>query len=94
MDVTGFRVLETACFYGSYAQSASSVRFWMRDKLGHAGIRRLLERLLFTRPMRVAFLPLFFVLDRLQKSSSLTVVCAPAGKGEVGDSAEVGTVEQ
>lgn len=77
MEATGFRVLETACFYGSYAASASSLRFWLRDHLRHAGSRQLLEKFIFSRPMRLAFFPYFFVTDRLKRSSSLTVLCTP-----------------
>jgi len=79
MDVTGFRVVDSACFYGSYSASASSMRFWLRDRFGHTRAVRVLERLLFARATRLAFLPAFFVLDRLKRSSSVTMVCARAG---------------
>jgi 2-polyprenyl-3-methyl-5-hydroxy-6-metoxy-1,4-benzoquinol methylase len=80
IDATGFCTLETACFYGSYAASASSMRFWLRDNLKYDLVRRLFENLLFSRPMRLAFAPYFFIVDHLRLSSSLVVVCAQAKK--------------
>ena len=91
MEATGFRVLDSACFYGSYSAAASSMRFWLRDRLGHEGARRLLERVLFARATRLAFLPAFFVLDRWKKSSSLTAICAPVQPEVPGGTVRTGT---
>jgi SAM-dependent methyltransferase len=77
MALTGFRIVEMCSFYGSYSAWASSIRFWLRDKLGREGLRELLEKILFSMPMRLAFAPYFVISDRLAKSSSLTVVCTP-----------------
>jgi SAM-dependent methyltransferase len=71
----GFRVAETRCLYGSHAAAMTSVSFWLRAKVKDKRRLARLEPVLFARPVRLLTLPYFFVLDRLQLASGLTLFC-------------------
>lgn len=72
-DKSGFRILDMRCLYGSHAAAASSFRFWMRAK--NFKWSKMIEKILFSLPFRVMSAPYFFLMDRLQLSSTLTVTC-------------------
>lgn len=74
------RVLRTATTAGSYHAFALGLRFWAQARLSTAGqerVRRILEAL----PLRLAAAPFFYLVDRLGKSTLLTVAAQPAGQG-------------
>ena len=76
IERTGYRVVETKCFYGSHAAAMSSVRFWLRSIRMNGRFRETLEQVLFSWPLRLATSPFFYATDRLQLSSPLTVFCS------------------
>ncbi|MGB9872409.1 MAG: class I SAM-dependent methyltransferase [Anaerolineae bacterium] len=78
-DKSGFRIVDMRCLYGSYAAAASSIRFWIRAKKRNAKGLKLVERILFSLPLRILASPCFFLMDRLRLSSALTVTCVKAG---------------
>jgi len=78
IERTGYRVVETRCFYGSHAASMSSIRFWLRSRRMNGRFRETLEQVLFSRPLRLMTSPFFYATDRLQLSSPLTVICSKA----------------
>lgn len=61
----GFRLIGHSCLYGGYAAAASSVRFWLRAQSLSTGARKLLERALFSYPLRLLAAPGFTVMGRL-----------------------------
>ena len=72
---TGFRMVKRRCLYGSHAALASSFRFWVRANLDSPTLRRMMEELLFLRIVRLLAVPYFFTMDRLLKSTAVTVFC-------------------
>lgn len=74
LEKAGFQILETRCLYGSHAAAMSSIRFWLRSELIDPRIREPLERMLFSRFLRILTAPYFYLMDRLQLSGPLTVV--------------------
>lgn len=75
VEKAGFSILKTLCLYGSHAATMSSIRFWLRAKARNAKWREPLEHILFARAFRLMTLPIFFVIDRLQLSTALTIFC-------------------
>ncbi len=76
---SGFRPEKLACISGGYLTFVLSIRFWARDHLSTRGqhwLRVLLESL----PMRLVTAPLFYLVDRLQKSTVVTVVARPTAQ--------------
>jgi SAM-dependent methyltransferase len=76
LDKAGFRIEETACIAGSYPAFVLSMRFWAGEHLSPAGQRRL-RRLLEALPARVLTAPLFYLVDRLERGTVVTVVARP-----------------
>lgn len=79
LSQANLRVVRAACAAGSYHTVALALRFWARERLSTAGqerVRRIVEAL----PVRVITAPLFFLVDRLGKSTMITVVAQPAGQ--------------
>ena len=72
---TGFRVVKRRCLYGSHAALASSFRFWVRANIDNPTLRGIMEELLFLRIVRLLAAPYFFTMDRLLKSTAVTVFC-------------------
>jgi len=78
----GLRVLRAGCTAGSYHAFALGLRFWARERLTTAGQKRL-RRILNVLPVRLATAPVFFLVDRLGKSTLLTVTAqGQDGEGE------------
>jgi SAM-dependent methyltransferase len=73
---SGFRVTEMACISGSYLTFVLSVRFWARDHLP-ARMQNWLRALLESLPVRLVAAPVFYLVDRLQKCTVITVVARP-----------------
>jgi len=74
---SGFRPKAMACVSGSYLTCVLSVRFWAQEHLSARGqhwLRVFLESL----PVRLATAPFFYLVDRLQKSTVVTVAAQPA----------------
>ncbi len=75
MAEAGLTVVDTACVYGSHSIAATSVRFWLRDRLRQDGLRRVLEKAILSRGVRLAAVPWFLACDRLRWSSARTFLC-------------------
>lgn len=78
LEQTGFWIEQTACISGSYPAFVLSVRFWARDHLAPSA-QGLLRRMLESLPVRLATSPFFYLLDRLRRSTVVTVVARPRG---------------
>lgn len=68
---TGFAVCETACVYGTFALTMTSVRFWLSSLTGKRN--PMVEKILFSPIMQLLTLPYFYLQDQLKLSSSITV---------------------
>jgi 2-polyprenyl-3-methyl-5-hydroxy-6-metoxy-1,4-benzoquinol methylase len=75
MTEVGLMVVGTACVYGSHSIAATSVCFWLRDRLRQDGLRYVLEKAILSRGARLAAVPWFLASDRLGWSSARTFVC-------------------
>jgi 2-polyprenyl-3-methyl-5-hydroxy-6-metoxy-1,4-benzoquinol methylase len=76
LAASGFKVKKYFCFSGGYPAFTVSLRFWARDHLpswGQKSLRLLAE----SPPARLAFAPFFYLMDRLVKSTVVTVVAVP-----------------
>ncbi|MEJ2208787.1 MAG: class I SAM-dependent methyltransferase [Anaerolineae bacterium] len=78
-----FRIEKMACISGGYLTFVLSVRFWAREHLSARG-QRWLRVVLESLPLRLLTAPLFYVIDRLQKSTVVTVVARPNNLRDVG----------
>jgi len=76
---TGFHIERTACISGSYLAFVLSIRFWAREHLSTRVQKRLLG-LLESLPIRLVVGPYFYLVDRLEKSTVVTVVAHPRGR--------------
>jgi SAM-dependent methyltransferase len=85
---TGFRVQRMTCISGGYPTFALSLRFWARDHLSEPARKRL-QRTLEALPVRLAVAPYFYLVDRLGKSTVVTVVARPDDRKHPDELAEV-----
>ncbi len=72
LESAGFILQRMACISGAYPTFVLSVRFWARDRFSpraQAWMQRVLELL----PVRLLAAPFFQIVDRLKKSSVITV---------------------
>jgi SAM-dependent methyltransferase len=65
----GFQTIDRACFYGAHAAFMSSFRFWLRGRFHNSN-----PDFLFSLPVRVLLAPFFFVEEKLNLSSSMTLI--------------------
>lgn len=72
LQKTGFAYLDDRCIYGEHAAAMSSVRFWMKAK--HPNYNKGLEKVLFSMPIRILMSPIFYITDRMKKSSPITII--------------------
>jgi SAM-dependent methyltransferase len=78
---TGFRVEEFFCFSGGYPAFTLSLRFWARAHLPPWG-RQVLKTLTESPVARLAFAPYFYLMDRMVKSTVVTVAAKPEKEWE------------
>lgn len=76
---TGFNVERVACISGSYPAFVLSMRFWAQEHLSAPAQERL-RRLLKAPPIRLATAPYFYLVDKLVKSTVVTVFAHPGGR--------------
>jgi len=76
LNRSGFRIASMACISGSYLTFVLSIRFWAQDHLS-ARAQHWLRVFLESLPVRLATAPFFFLVDRLQKSTVITVTAQP-----------------
>ena len=77
-EQAGFRVVELVCLGGTYHVLMQSWRFWLRQHVRAGWQFQLARRALDNLVVRLALLPLLWVIDRkLGKGSNLTVVAQP-----------------
>lgn len=79
LSQAGLRVERMTCTSGSYPTFVLGVRFWAQEHLSTAAqgrVRRILESL----PARVLSAPPFFLVGKLGKSTSTTVLARPVGE--------------
>lgn len=70
LEKSGFELVGTKCFFGSFDMSMSSLRFLLRAR--HPKIAYLTENLLFSFPIRLFTAPFFWMVDSLKMSTSMT----------------------
>lgn len=79
LEQAGFRVVDLICLGGTYGVLMLSWRFWLRQHVGDGRLFRLGQRLLDNLPVRIALMPLLWLVDRrLRRGSVVTVVAQPA----------------
>ena len=72
MQTTDFKIINNLCFYGQHAAAMSSVRFLLRSKLNNR--YKFIEDFLFSYPLKGLLAPIFYVQDKMKKSSQVTIV--------------------
>jgi SAM-dependent methyltransferase len=70
---TGFRPQEVSFFTGRYYVFVLSTQLWLEGRLENAKLRNVILSLMRSWPVRLLALPFYGVLDRLGKSSTMTV---------------------
>lgn len=75
LNEIGFRVDHTVCLYGSYFAFMSSIQFYLRDNFRqHTRLLRIVDRFLFSYPMRLILSPYFLLSDKMKWSTSITLI--------------------
>jgi SAM-dependent methyltransferase len=74
MDEYGFKEVERRCLYGSHAATATSLTLVAKTQPRLQSHQEMLRRVLFSKPMRIASLPYFNIIDRNLRGSNVTVV--------------------
>jgi SAM-dependent methyltransferase len=77
---SGFKIIDRQCVYGSYALFMSGARFWLRGRSSPPRIYPRLEKVMFSMPLRVAAVPLFWILDALKVTTAPTDLCVKIGQ--------------
>ena len=72
LQKTNFTYIEDHCIYGEHAAAMSSIRFWIKAK--HPEYNKGLERVLFSLPLRILLSPIFYITDKMKKSSPITII--------------------
>ncbi len=74
LEISGYRVLHSYCFYGRYTTFANSVIIGLRARLGYTALRQGLEAFVRFSLWRYLFRPYFALVDRLERGAILTIV--------------------
>lgn len=74
----GFAPERMGCASGSYFAFMLSWRLLVEDKISAPRFRRLLDRLVNNQVFRALSMPYFWIVDRLGRGASLTVIARPA----------------
>lgn len=67
---TGFKLVNSRCFFGSFALTMSSARFYFRAK--YPRFAPIVEKVIFSNLFHFITAPLFWLMDRLKISSPIT----------------------
>ncbi len=70
----GFDVVRAECAFGGYYTFSASLRLWIKQQVRHQGARKIWLRLLDVPGLRLPFIPLTAIVDRLGRGNKLTVV--------------------
>lgn len=70
----GLIEVDRRCLYGSHAATSTSLLFVFQQLIGQSYTLEVIERVVFSKLMRVLLTPYFWVADRFVKSSNVTVV--------------------
>lgn len=74
LDDHGFEIVDTRCLYGSYHAFWLSIQFYFRSQKKESWYL-VAAKLSRSRLLRLFSMPYFFLLDRLQAGTILTVTC-------------------
>ena len=74
MGEYGLHEAERRCLYGSHAATATSITLVAKTKPAIQAWEHTLRRVVFSKPMRVACVPYFTLVDRARKGSNVTAV--------------------
>lgn len=77
----GFDVVSMQCAFGGYYTFTASLRLWINQRVRHQTARKLWLRLLNVPGMRLPFVPITAVADRLGRGNKLTVVARKTDTG-------------
>lgn len=69
----GFYVEDMNCNIGSYPTFLLSLRFWMSQKNWNQSLQKRINSLLYSAPMRLFMLPIFYLYSRGHRGPLLTV---------------------
>jgi len=72
LQKSGFNIERTFCFYGQHAAAMSSLRFYLRAQ--SKGKLYSLENILFSIPVKALLLPIFYLQDKIKKSSQISII--------------------
>lgn len=73
LDAAGFAPVEQACISGVYYGFVQSVLLAVEDQSSSWVMRRFIETLLFSRPMRVLMKPYVLLAERFNRGTVLTI---------------------
>lgn len=74
MEERGFIEVERRCVYGSYAASSTSLVLMSVDHLGQNRITNLIRTIVYSKLLRLLFLPYFKIIDSQGLGSNITAV--------------------
>ncbi|MCP4535529.1 MAG: class I SAM-dependent methyltransferase [Chloroflexi bacterium] len=74
LDRAGFDVVHAQCAFGGYYTFTASLRLWINQRVRHQTARKLWLCLLSIPGMRLPFMPITAIADRLGRGSKLTIV--------------------
>jgi SAM-dependent methyltransferase len=72
---TGFKAMETGCFFGSHESFVLSLRFFLEEKMPQGALRQFLLWLSYTTLARLIASPYFYLVDKLGRGPIITMIC-------------------
>lgn len=72
---TGFKTVNTECFFGSHGAFVLSWRFLLEEKVSQRALREFLLWLSYTKLARLITFPYFYLVDKLRRGPVITVTC-------------------
>jgi len=73
LDETGFTLERRSYFTGRYGALVLNMQFWSDEQIANPTWRRFFMNIVRSLPVRLLSLPYYFVADRLEQSSIVTV---------------------
>ena len=74
MEERGFIEIERRCVYGSYAASSTSIILMAVDHFGQSWITHLIRAIVYSKWLRILWLPYFKFIDKQRLGSNITAV--------------------
>jgi len=75
LQKAGFKILNMRCLYGSHAMTITSLKFWLLGKVKiNKNLIKIIITILMSYPIRILLSPIFFILDKFQLSTPMTII--------------------